>query len=196
MSILNRLFAKNDQSPRARIPKGRETKVLVCALAPKFGDDLTADAARYAQFYSATTIMTCSTADEFVGALNYGFDVIHLFCDADQDGRILGTHLDGTALIRMCCSSGVKLLWIASDNSAAGYINGFSPEGQKINIVLTLKRRGATFGTFLQSLLAKMSAGTTMPVAWVELCPQIPGLTHNDAPETIFSAGYGELRLR
>ena len=196
MSILNRLFGKADQSAKAQVPTGGATRILVCALAPKFGEVLTADAERYAQFYPATTMMTFSTADEFVGALKDRFDVVHLFCDTDQNGRISGTHLDGTALIRTCCSSGVKLLWIASDNSASGYINGFSPKGQKINLVMTLQRRGTNFGTFLQSLLAKMSAGTSMPVAWAELCPQIPNLTHNDAPETIFSAGYGQLRLR
>jgi hypothetical protein len=35
-----------------------------------------------------------------------------------------------------------------------------------------------------------------MPVAWNDLCPQIPGSAHPDAPESIFFAGRGGVRLR
>lgn len=195
MSIFNRLFRKQNQGEKAQIPLSGATKVLVCALAQKFSEALKADAETYAQFYPATTTMTFSTADEFIAALKDRFDVVHLLCDTDQVGRIAGSHLDGTALIKTCCSLGVKLLWIASDNSAPAYIAGFKPNGQKINLVMTLQRKGTNFGAFLEGLLAKMSAGMSMPVAWVELCPQNPKLVHNDAPETIFSAGYGQLQL-
>jgi hypothetical protein len=33
-----------------------------------------------------------------------------------------------------------------------------------------------------------MFAGQSMPMAWVELAPQIPGTTHDNCPETIFAA--------
>jgi hypothetical protein len=37
--------------------------------------------------------------------------------------------------------------------------------------------------------------GDTMPVAWNDLCPQIPGLDHLDSPESIFFAGRSGVRL-
>jgi hypothetical protein len=51
------------------------------------------------------------------------------------------------------------------------------------------------FPSFLQQLLFRMACGDTMPLAWNDICPQIPRSDHPDAPESIFFAGRGGVRL-
>jgi hypothetical protein len=89
----------------------------------------------------------------------------------------------------------VKLLWIASDNPPEGYIKHFRARGKKLNLVMTISRKGEKFTDFLGGLLAQMAQGTTMPTAWVKLAPQSPK-TASDAPECIFFAGRGGVLLR
>jgi len=91
----------------------------------------------------------------------------------------------------------VKLLWLASQNKPEGYIKGFKAAGKPLNLVLTIDRKGPRFSTFLVHLLRKMSAGETMPVAWVSLAPQSSNDPRNqDAPACIFAAGRSGVKLR
>ena len=106
-----------------------------------------------------------------------------------------GTTISGTELIEKCCDAGLKLLWIASENPPDGYIKNFRARGKKLNLVMTISRKGEKFTDFLDGLLAQMSQGTTMPTAWVNLVPQRPK-TASDAPECIFFAGRGGVLLR
>lgn len=57
--------------------------------------------------------------------------------------------------------------------------------------MMTIKRKGANFPGFLQKLLSRVAYGETMPVAWSHFCPQIPGLGHAYATDSIFFAGRG-----
>jgi hypothetical protein len=107
-----------------------------------------------------------------------------------------GKEITGTELIQTCCDQNVKLLWIASDNPSERYIKGFGARGKRLNLVMTLERKGPNFPEFLQKLLFRMFYGDTMPVAWNDLCPQIPGSDHPSMPESIFFAGRGGVRLR
>jgi hypothetical protein len=125
---------------------------------------------------------------------------VHLFCDALPDGNITdsrGAKIAGTSLIQSCCNSDVKLLWVASENKREAYIRGFKAAGKRLNLVMTINRNGSKFLPFLEKLLSRMSAGETMPAAWVSVSPQGPNdPRQQDSPACIFSAGRGGVRLR
>jgi len=50
---------------------------------------------------------------------------------------------------------------------------------------MTLKRNGEALASFCKDLFGMMQRGVTMPMAWVKLAPQIPGMNHQKVPETI-----------
>jgi len=188
MGILN-LFRKDEV---------RGAKVLVCALDNRFEDLLKGDAEVYGRYYRATTTTVFPGIQALLRNLEQKYDIVHLICDVSADGAIAdasGEEITGTQLIQNCCDQNVKLLWTASDNPPERYIKGFGARGKRLNLVMTLKRKGPNFPGFLQKLLSQMAYGDTMPVAWNDLCPQIPGSDHPDAPESIFFAGRGGVRL-
>lgn len=173
-------------------------KVLVCALDNRFDDVLTGDSELYGRYYPATTAVVLPSIRALLERLEQKYDIVHLLCDVTTNGTITDTNgeeITGTALIQRCCDQNVKLLWSGGENPAERYIKGFGARGKRLNLVMTLKRKGANFPTFLDKLLSKMACGDTMPVAWNDLCPQVPGSDHPDAPESIFFAGRGRVRL-
>jgi hypothetical protein len=172
------------------------TRVLICAFDSRFEDLMRKDSEAYMRCYPTTTATSFSGPGELLEAVRQDYDVIHLLCDVNPNGEIAGSDVTGTELITQCCDSNVKLLWIASDNDPIGYIKGFKARGKRLNLVMTIKRNDPKFSEFIGKLLPKMSSGDSMPVAWNELCPQIPGAYHNDAPESIFFAGRPGIRLR
>ena len=176
------------------------TKILVASLDPKFAEVANADCRCYSRFYLTPTESVFQSAQELFAAIVRGYDVVHLFCDVTPYGNITdvqGQETPATRLIQTCSDSDVKLLWLASENKPEGYIKGFKAGQKPLNLVLTLDRRGSRFSTFLENLLRKMSAGETMPVAWVSLSLQNSNDPRNqDAPACIFAAGRGGVRLR
>ena len=173
-------------------------KVLVCALDNRFDDLLQQDSQVYSQCYKATTTEMLPTLQALSGHLERKYDIVHLLCDVTTKGTITdanGEEITGTELLQRCCDQNVKLLWVASDNPAEGYIKGFAARGKRINLVMTIKRKGANFPGFLQKLLSRVAYGEIMPVAWNHLCPQIPGVDHADATDSIFFAGRGRVML-
>jgi hypothetical protein len=176
------------------------SKVLVCSLHPKFAELLRVDSSSYGQFYPAPTATTFASIQELSGAITRGYDIVHLFCDASPEGIITdsrGATTTGTALIQACCDSAVNLLWVASENTPDAYIKGFKAGGKPLNLVMTINRQGTKFSAFLERLLSKMSAGETMPVAWVAITPQSPNdPRQKDVPACIFAAGRGAIKLR
>ena len=176
------------------------SKVLVCSLDPKFAELLDADRNSYGRFYPTATAATFTSIKELSAAIGKGYDVIHLFCDASPEGIIAGgsgATITGTSLIQMCCDSGVKLLWIASENKPDAYIEGFKAGGKPLNLVMTIHRQGPKFSLFLEKLLSKMSLGETMPQAWVAISLQSPNdPSQKDSPVCIFAAGRAAVKLR
>jgi hypothetical protein len=173
-------------------------KVLVCALDSRFDDLLKGDSEIYGRYYRATTTMVLPTSKALLGRLEQKYDIVHLMCDVTESGAITdtsGREITGTELIQNCCDHNVKLLWVASDNLPERYIKGFGARGKRLNLVMTLKRKGPNFPSFLQKLLSRLAYGDSMPVAWNDICPQIPGSDHPDAPESIFFAGRGGVKL-
>jgi hypothetical protein len=113
-------------------------------------------------------------------------DVLMIYGNVSSDGRILRSHDDLREIIR---KSRAPIVIVASENEVKSYIAAGKRPGQgQANLVMTLNRRGAAFTEFFTRLFQRMSAGTSMPMAWVELAPQVSGAAHENCPETIFSA--------
>ena len=189
MGILD-LFRKNKDEVHG-------TKVLVCAIDNRFEDLLKTDSDVYRQYYRATTRAVLPSIQALLEHLGRNYDIVHLIADVTENGTIQdasGHEITGTELIQRCCDQDVKL-WSASDNPPEWYIKGFGARGKHLNRVMTLKRKGANFPNFLQKMLSQMAYGKTMPIAWNDICPRIPGLEHRDSPESIFVAGRGEAKL-
>jgi hypothetical protein len=175
------------------------SRVLVCGLGSRFEELVTTDGQIYRHLYPSTTTRLFSEVQELVGVLSQSYDILHLFCDVAPGGVLAhsgpGT-FTGTDLLQKCCDFNVKLLWVASDNPPDLYITAFEASGKRINLVMTIDRNGSKFPIFLENLLFRMHYGDTMPVAWVDLCPQGPHSLPSDVPSTIFFAGRGGVRLR
>src|SRR5215469_6868178 len=190
MSILDLFRNKKDEVYGA--------KVLVCAVDSRFDDLLKEDSEIYGRYYRATTTAVLPSIQALLGRLEQKFDIVHLIADVTEAGTIRdasGHEITGTELIQRCCDHEVKLLWAASDNPPERYIKGFGARGKHLNLVMTLKRKGPNFPSFLQKMLSRMAYGDTMPIVWNDICPQIPRSEHKDAPESIFFAGRGGVRL-
>jgi hypothetical protein len=176
------------------------TKVIVASLDPRFAELAKADRDCYSHFYSAPDEIGFENAQQLLSGIDRRCDIVHLFCDISPEGNIVDSHgntTEGAALIQHCCDADVKLLWLASQNKPEGYIKGFKAAGKPLNLVLTIDRKGSCFPSFLENLLRKMSAGETMPAAWVALAAQTPSdPRHQDLPACIFAAGRGGLKLR
>ena len=190
MGILD-LFRKNKDDVQG-------ARVLVCGIDSRFNDLLKEDSETYGRYYRATTTALLPGIQALLGRLEQKFDIIHLIAEVTEAGTIRdasGHEITGTELIERCCDHDVKLLWAASDNPPERYIKGFGARGKRLNLVMTLKRKGPNFPSFLQKMLSRMAYGDTMPVAWNDICPQIPRSEHKGAPESIFFAGRGGVRL-
>lgn len=175
------------------------TKVLVCALDTKFEDLRKNDERIYRRFYPKTTSLVARTVAELRRALSEGCDVVHLFCDVDAQGAIsdaAGARITGSELLQACVDSGVKVHWIASDNSADRYNAGFKPKGLKLNVVLTERRLGPNCSLFLDSLLTRTSAGESFSKAWNVVSNPVGKSVQPDVPYTITSLGRGGVVLK
>jgi hypothetical protein len=175
------------------------SKVLVCQLGTKFDEQIKSDLRVYKRFYPTVTSSTFNSVSELAAAIGQKYDVLHLCCDVDAAGNITdgsGGRMAGSDLLKVVVDSGVKLLWIASDNLQASYDAGFKLKGLKINAVLTLRRLGSNTSLFLDNLLAKMQAGDTFSKAWSVASTPEGKSVQPDVPHTISSAGRGGVVLR
>ena len=120
--------------------------------------------------------------------------VLLIYCSLDETGAIIGSTLGMRELIR---DSGAKVAVFATPNPSKSYIAGGKKKGYgQANLVMTLDRRGAAFTTFFTRLFGEMHKGVSMPIAWVKLAPQIPGMDHApDVPSTIFACELGQLKF-
>ena len=118
-------------------------------------------------------------------------DVLMIYAHVGTSGEVAGTKHGIREIIRDAkCSIAV----IATENNPDGYIHGVKEVGYGYaNLVMTIERNGDTFGTFFNKLFGEMNRGKTMPVAWNDLAPQIPGIEHKDVPGAIFACERGQL---
>lgn len=187
MSLLG-LFRKRTQDVHF-------TRVLVCSLGDASSDELNRDFAAYRKFLQSVVLQHFDGAQELLKALGNGYDIVHLLTAVSPDGRIGASDITGTELIERAAQCGTKLLWIGSSNDAQGYIKGFKPNGNRLNLVMTIDRRENRHSEFIERLLGEMQSGSSMPVAWNKIAPQIPGKQHLDTPDAIFSSGLGQIRF-
>ncbi len=118
-------------------------------------------------------------------------DVLFLYAELTAEGTVRGSSKGLREIIR---DSGAKVVVVASQNSSGAYIKaGKQQPYGRANLIMTLDRRGASFGRFFATLFSKMASGTSMPAAWVELNPQVSGGDQPDSPETIFACEIGPL---
>ena len=171
------------------------TRVLVCSVGDVPEDELGRDFNAYQKYLGSVTLQRFEDANGLVNALRGRYDIVHVLTAVTVDGRIGGSEISGTELIQQAALDNTKLLWIASTNDPQGYVKGFKPNGNKLNVVMTIDRRGDCLSNFIGKLLHEMQSGLSMPVAWNKIVPQIPGQEHPDAPATIFYSGLGQIRF-
>ena len=175
-------------------------KVLVCALGAAHEELRKNDERIYKRFYPKTTSFVSTTNAEFQGVLKPGsYDIVHLLCDVDAQGSIAdvaGSRMSGADLLQSCVDSGVKMLWLASDNFADPYNAGFKTKGLKLNVVLTERRLGPNFNLFLDNLLTRMTGGESFAKAWSVVSKPEGKSVQPDVPHTITSSGRGSVILR
>jgi len=121
-------------------------------------------------------------------------DVLLIYCDIGEDGKVEGSALGVREIVR---DAGAAIVVVAKDNPGQAYIAGAPrrPFGQA-NLVMTLERNGSALPTFLARLFTQMNDGVSMPVAWNRLAPQIPNAEHGGLPGTIFSCERGQVAFR
>ena len=57
-------------------------------------------------------------------------------------------------------------------------------------------RKDDKFALFFHRLFVEMFKGRSMLMVWAELAPQIPGLAHPDAPDSIMAAEAGHITFQ
>jgi hypothetical protein len=113
-------------------------------------------------------------------------DVLFIYAVVESDGRIQGSSDGLREIIR---KSTAPIVLVGSENAGKHYIAACKRTGYgQANLVLTISRKGAIFTQFFTELFNKMFEGKSMPLAWVELAPQIPGAAHGNCPDSIFAA--------
>jgi hypothetical protein len=121
-------------------------------------------------------------------------DVLMIYGDVANDGRMVGSSDNLREIIQ---KSTAQIVIVASQNDVKSYIAAGKRPGQgRANLVMTLKRKGSAFSNFFGQLFRKMFEGRSMPTAWVELAPQIPGAEQPDCPEMIFAAEVSHIIFR
>ena len=121
-------------------------------------------------------------------------NVLFLYCQIEEDGKLRGSNFGLRELIR---DSGALVVVVATNNPGAHYRAAAKKTGYGFaNLVMTLDRKGPSFQKFFQNLFGLMKRGKSMPMAWVKLAPQIPGESHTDCPDSIFSCEAGHVRFR
>jgi len=121
-------------------------------------------------------------------------DVLLLYARISDAGKVARSDLGLREIIR---DSGARVVIVASENSGDAYTACAPETGYgKANLVMIMEREGDNFSKFFVRLFKKMFEGTTMPMAWVQLAPQIPGAKHTDVPGAIFDAEAGQVTFR
>jgi hypothetical protein len=127
-------------------------------------------------------------------------NVLFLYCSFDTGGSLIGSRATIRDLIIaaqahvavVACDTDQKVMARAAKRTVAR--RGEWPA----NIVWTLARNGDKFERFFHRIFDAMFYGQTMPVAYVRICPQVPG--HHpgieDLPATVMVMEAGHIVFR
>src|SRR5260370_34070087 len=117
-------------------------------------------------------------------------DVLMIYAQVQSDGRIGG-------LRDIMRKSNAPIVVIASENEGSSYVAAGKRTGYgQANLVMTLNRKVPAFANFFTQLFSKMLHGESMPMAWVRLAPQIPGLEHENVPGAVLAAEAGPVAFK
>jgi hypothetical protein len=120
-------------------------------------------------------------------------EVLFIYCTLGADGRITGYPGSLRDTIR---SAGAYIAIVASENPAATYKDALKPpNGWHANIAFVVDRKGDNFALFFRRLFELMLGGRSMPMAWNDLAPQIPGHDHSGMPGAMMIAEAGHVTL-
>jgi hypothetical protein len=171
--------------------RGRKASLIV---APRFGT-LNLKGAEGEALVQADTLALQSVLGEADHSTTAPpkCDVLFLYGDLSADGRIASTQMWLGELVR---ASGATILVVATENPGVAYNASRGPGYGRVNLVMTLSRRGDLFARFFVRLFADMKRGTPMPMAWVKLAPQGPLPAHEELPGTIFACMAGQVAFR
>ena len=123
-----------------------------------------------------------------------GCDVLFPYAQLTVDGAIQDSSRGLREIVR---DSGAKIVVVASPNPSGHYIKaGKQQPYGRANLVMILDRRGEVFSRFFVELFSKMLRGYSMPAAWSEISPQIPGGQRPGCPEAIFACEIGAVTFR
>jgi hypothetical protein len=118
-------------------------------------------------------------------------EVLFIYCTVDEKGKVVGSPSGIRQLVK---DAGAYVAVVASENPPDTYIKAMGSRSDwQANVALVIDRRADRFAAFFRQLFEAMLKGKSMPVAWVELAPQIPGQDHPDAPGAIMAAEAGHV---
>lgn len=173
--------------------KIKPTRILICTIADESQLKLEADsdADVYRKYYPNVTVKVVRDGNGLLELIkSNGFDAVHILANINNQGNVGG--LPVQEIHNACSNSGVKIVFWAANTPSQIYIQHV--KAGAFNLVMTLNRKGAIFGNFLDGLLSQMSAGKSMPMSWVKLVPQYQNAPeHVKAPGCIFHAGCGNM---
>jgi hypothetical protein len=115
-----------------RVQAQNGSRVLVCSLGAQDSPFLKGDAAVYERYYKHVSASCFGSVDEMLRGIDASYDVVHLFGSLGPNGLIAAdAALAGGDLVSRCCERGVKLLWVARENSPEDYIAGLPAAGKR-----------------------------------------------------------------
>jgi len=118
-------------------------------------------------------------------------DVLLLYCEIDSSGAIKGSPVRLREIIR---NASAVIVVVATDNPLENSMAAYeeAPYGDA-NLMMTTDRKGPLLGAFLARLFEQMQRGVSMPIAWHNISPQIPGLKRDDLPESLCVLDFGQV---
>jgi hypothetical protein len=117
-------------------------------------------------------------------------DVLLLYCKIDSSGVIKGSSQSLREIMR---DAGAAVVVVATNNESKHYNAGLEKFPVGVNFIMTIDRREYRFARCLGKLFAQMKRGVSMPIAWVNIAPQVPGPEHDELPAWICALGAGHI---
>jgi len=171
-------------------------KILICSvgehgmLEKQASDDFRV----YSEIYKNVRCNKFKGAREFLQHIkSESYDIVHFLAFFNEDKRVIDGEDDITDfdIVTTSRDANVKWLFSAAENNSPFTNTQFGP--LPLHFVFTIRRSGDIFDRWLERLLLLMAKGTSMPVAWVTLVPQIPELADKtESPGCVFAGGRGQ----
>jgi len=173
-----------------KLPSQCRSSVLVASVGPGLSPLLDADFAAYSHRYAESRREALINAASLLEIVSSQFQIVHLLCRISADGLIIDEEDSKVPFAKVLDETyrrGTKALFLACDNPREAYVNGVKLSGKKMNVIMTLDRRGKAFTAFLFTLLSNLAEGRSMVQSWIKTVP--PTDSSSELPTCIFAAG-------